>query len=241
MLTAEITAAGKKAVVLSIDDFFHERKSPKLVNGEAVDFDSAAAIDLDLFAECTDAMLNGKDILLPCYDFRTGTRSLSREYKNSPDDIIIFEGIQAVYPEVTSLLAAYPYKSIFINVNDDITVNGVEFTRDEVRLARRLVRDYRFRSASPEFTMEIWNNVRRNEEDNIFPYMKNSDYLLNSLQPYELFLVGQFTVPLLEMIPASSKYFAAASQLLEKFLSIHGSEIDPSCLAQDSLYHEFLG
>ena len=89
--------------------------------------------------------------------------------------------------------------------------------------------------------MEIWNNVRRNEEDNIFPYMKNSDYLLNSLQPYELFLVGQFTVPLLEMIPASSKYFAAASQLLEKFLSIRGSEIDPSCLAQDSLYHEFLG
>ena len=172
MLTAEITAAGKNAVILSIDDFFRERTSPKLVNGASVDFDSAAAIDLELFAECTAAMLAGKNTILPQYDFITGTRSFPRDYVSTPDDIVIFEGIQAFYPEITSLLSAFPYKSIFINVSGDITVNGTVFSGNEIRLARRLVRDFRFRSASPEFTMEIWENVRRNEEANIFPYMK---------------------------------------------------------------------
>lgn len=239
-LTAEIHAAGKYAMVLSIDDFFYERNSPKLI-GHEVDFDSVAAIDLPHLASCMETMLRGERTMLPRFDFQSGKRTESYEYVSQPDDIIIFEGIQAVYPEVTSLLNAYPYKSIFINVTEDITVNGVLFTKTEVRLARRLVRDFRFRSASPDFTLELWENVRCNEEENIFPYMSGCDYTINSLQPYELFMIGQFAIPLLEKIESSSPHYAAAHSLLEKFLALQGNEIDPACLGEGSLYHEFLG
>jgi len=240
MLTAEIESAGRKAMVLSIDDFFRDRSTLHSADGTA-DYDSVAAIDLDHLAVCTESMLSGKNTILPRYDFHTGTRSSSYEYICVPEDIIVFEGIQAVYPEVTALLSPYPHKSIFINVSDDITVNGVFFSRTDVRLVRRLVRDVRFRSTSPAFTMELWENVRKNEETNIFPYAGDCDYHINSLQPYELFMIGQYALPLLETIGKDSPYYEEAHTLADKFRCIEGNTIDPKHLSGGSLYHEFLG
>lgn len=48
------------------------------------------------------------------------------------------------------------YKSVFISVADDLELNGVYFGRRDIRLLRRLVRDYKFRGAAPEFTFYIW-------------------------------------------------------------------------------------
>ena len=239
-LTAEITAAGKNAMVLSIDDFFYERTSEKLVGSE-VDFDTVAAIDLPLLADCLGKMLKGEKTDLPYYNFKTGKREESRPYVSTPDDVIILEGIQAVYPEVTALLGLCRCKSIFINVTEDVMVNGIVFSRTDVRLIRRIVRDFRFRSAVPEFTLDIWKNVRKNEEENIFPYAANCDYTINSLQPYELFMIAPMAIPLLESVPDSSLHARTASELLAKLRALRGNEIDPACLAADSLYHEFLG
>jgi len=239
-LTAEIAASGKKAVVLSIDDFFHERMEEKLVDGN-VDFDSVAAIDLDMFAACVADIMEERPTVLPRFDFITGRRKTPVPYTHNADDIILFEGIQAVYPEVVSLLRPYPYKSIFISVCDDITVNGTFFSKHEVRLARRLVRDYRFRSASPEFTLDIWKNVRANEEANIFPYMNGCDFIVNSLLKFELFMLGQFAIPLLETVTADSAHYETAVNLKNKLLSLRGNDIDPRHLSEHSLYREFLG
>ena len=239
-LTAEIAGAGKNAMVLSIDDFFHERTSEKLVGNE-VDFDTVAAIDLPLLADCLGRMLKGEKTDLPHFNFQTGKREASHPYVSTPDDIIILEGIQAVYPEVTALLSACRCKSIFINVTEDVMVNDVFFSRTDVRLIRRIVRDYRFRSAIPEFTLDIWKNVRKNEEENIFPYVADCDFTINSMQPYELFMLAPFAIPLLESVPDSSIHAQTACELLTKLLALSGNEIDPACLAPDSLYHEFLG
>ena len=240
-LTAEIAMAGKRAMVLSIDDFFHERTTPKLVCGTGTDYDSVAAIDLEYLSVCVRQMLADEPTLLPKFDFVTGRRAGYSEYRSTPDDIIVFEGIQAVYPEVVALFEGYPFRSIFVCVDDDITVNGTLFTREEIRLSRRIVRDYRSRSASPEFTLDVWDSVRKNEEKSIFPYMHGCDYILNSLLPFEVFMIGQYAIPLLETVPKSSPHFVAAAALREKYLSLRGNEIDPSCLAPESLYHEFLG
>lgn len=239
-LTAEITAAGKKAVVLSIDDFFYDRPRTARLDVHA-DYDSVAAIDLSCLSDCTDRMMRAESVRLPQYDFVTGRRSSYREYVRGENDIIIYEGIQAVYPEVTALLRSYPYKSIFVDVTDDITADGILFDRTEVRLARRIVRDFRFRSAPPEFTLALWESVRRNEEDSIFPYAGGSDYVLNSLQPYELYLIGQYVLPLLETVDCASPQYHAAAQLAAKFRALRGESIDPECLSPNALYHEFLG
>lgn len=239
-LTEEITKSGKCAVVLSIDDFFKERTVPKSLEHK-VDYDSVDAIDLPYFAECVDKMLRGENTVLPRFDFVDGVRLTGEEYRCTPNDILIFEGIQAVYPEVTRLLAPYHCKSICICVTESLSVNGTVFAPDEIRLARRIVRDHKFRSATPEFTFHIWEGVRENEEKNIFPYMAGCDYHINSLLAYEPFMLAPHLIPLLESVPLDSPYFVNAMVLLEKFRCVEGSEISERFLSDNSLYHEFLG
>ncbi len=239
-LTDAITKEGKCAVVLSIDDFFKNRVFPKSTE-HTVDYDSVNAIDLPYLAACADKMLRGENTPLPRFDFVSGIRTESAQYIAAPDDIIVFEGIQAVYPEVVALFKPYLYKSIFISVAEPISVNGTVFTPEEIRLSRRLVRDYRHRSASPDFTLHIWQSVRENEEKNIYPYMDRCDYTINSLMPYEPFMIAPHLIPLLASVPRESKYFDEAARLMEKYRCVEGAEISESHLPTDSLYREFLG
>ncbi len=239
-LTAEIEAAGKRAVVVSIDDFFRERLHPNTVE-HVVDYDSVDAIDLELFAARADKLVRGVSTSLPVFDFISGTRSETKAYEATPDDIIVFEGIQAVYPEVVSLLSAYPFKSIFISVREPLSVNGTVFLPEEIRLARRIVRDARFRSASPEFTFHMWENVRENEEKNILPFSDGCDYRIDSLLPYEPFMIAPHLLPLLATVPDDSPYAAAAKQLSEKYRTVEKSAVTKDFLPPFSLYHEFLG
>jgi len=239
-LTDAITAAGKRAVVLSIDDFFKEHDATKRIE-DTVDFDTVNAIDLPYFAACVDKMLRGKSTPLPHFDFVTGSRLVGEPYVHTPDDILIFEGIQAVYPEVTALLTGYSSKSVIISVTESLAVNGTVFSPEEIRLARRIVRDFRFRSATPEFTFHIWQAVRVNEEANIYPYIKNCDYCINSLMPYEPFMLAPAIIPLLCSVPADSPYFVPAMAFRDKFSAVEGNAIPADFLPAASLYHEFLG
>ncbi|MBR2848343.1 MAG: hypothetical protein IKB87_02690 [Clostridia bacterium] len=239
-LTREITAAGKRAVVLSIDDFFKEHSAMKRV-GDQVDYDSIDAIDLPYFAECVNKMLRDENTPLPRFDFITGTRLEGNPYLHTPDDIIIFEGIQAVYPEVLALFEGYSFKSLSIAVRETLSVNSAVFAPEEIRLARRIVRDYKFRSASPEFTFHIWRGVRENEEKNITPYLGTCDYCIDSLMPYEPFMISPFLIPLLESIPAGSRYYSEAKTFREKFRAVENFPISSDLLPENSLYREFLG
>lgn len=239
-LVDEIRESGRNAKIISIDDFF--RASGEIdVSDKTLDYDSVNAIDLEYFSECVINLFSGQAAMLPHFDFLVRKRTKHTEYMLSDKDVVIFEGIQAVYPEVTSLLAPYGFTSIFVNVTDDVLVNGTLFSKNDVRLARRIVRDARFRAASPEFTLHIWDSVRKNEEESIFPYVRPEAYILDSFQPFELFMIGQFVMPLLDTVPAESPYYGRSRILFDKFHSIRGNEIPPEYLSEDSLYHEFLG
>ena len=239
-LTDEIKAIGRNAKIISIDDFFHASGEIDVLD-KTLDYDSVDAIDLDYFSICVHSLLSGVPAMLPYFDFQVRKRTRYSEYRLDHRDVVIFEGIQAVYPEVTALLEPYGYKSIFVNVSEDVTVNGVLFSKNDIRLARRIVRDFRFRAASPEFTLHIWDNVRKNEEKNIFPHVRSEAYLLDSFQPFELFMIGQFVMPLLDTVPRESRYYRLSRDLFDKFYAIRGNEISPEYLSEDSLYREFLG
>ncbi|MBQ3861931.1 MAG: hypothetical protein II779_15515, partial [Clostridia bacterium] len=92
-LTRRISRAGKRAVVMSIDDFFKDRNDRNVVEGESPDYDSPAAIDLDYLALFMERLRAGKPVLVPHYDFIAPGRTGYDEYYPHPDDIYIFEGI----------------------------------------------------------------------------------------------------------------------------------------------------
>lgn len=238
-LIEEIRTMGRHAVVISIDDFFHDRNDRNRVDLEVPDYDSADAIDLNYLSAFLSRLQNGQSVLVPKYDFTKTCRVGYHEYIPDPLDIYVIEGIQAVYPEITSRL--WNYGSIFISVSEDVTLNGITFNRHEIRLLRRIVRDYKFRGATPEFSLHLWEGVRNNEEKNIFPNSKNCGIYIDSFLPYELFVLRDCALPLLDDVPAQSKYRTAANLLSEKLSALPPLPFYDRMIPKNSVFREFIG
>ncbi len=240
ILVEEIERKGHSAVVISIDDFYLNDLRDGLASGQKVDFDSVKTIDLDYLASFTNDLLEYKKVNIPIFDFKTGRRVGYEEYTPSHGDIFIFEGIQAVYPEVTSLFGDR-YTSVFICVNDEVMCNGVYFSPHEIRLLRRIVRDNLFRNTTPETTLMCWEAVRENENTAIFPNAGNPDFPIDSFMLYELFMISGIIIPLLKEIPCDSKYKSDALSLCIRLEKLYSDKYVTDQIPGDSMFREFIG
>ena len=66
------------------------------------------------------------------------------------------------------------------------------------------MRDNRTRGYSVEETLEIWPNVRRGEEQYIFPYQDEADVTINTALIYELGVLKTYEKPLLYSVSEHS-------------------------------------
>ena len=236
----DFTEGGKKVIVISIDDFFYERNdSRKVEEGKEIDYDSIDALDFPLLAECVRDIFERGEFSVPVYDFVTQKRSQYRSYKTDKNTVILFEGIQAVYPEITSLFEGYDHIGIFTNVEEDVCVNGVCFSRDDIRLSRRIVRDKKFRGATADFSLYLWESVRRNEDKSIYPNKNICKIQMNSFLDYELFVLKKYIIEGLKDVDKTSRYYPKAEELRTKYSAL--DEISFDYVPSDSLYTEFLG
>ena len=241
-LVSELAERGKHVQVISFDDFFLDREQLDLnarARGGAIDFDSPAAIDLDELARCASEILAGGRVALPIFDFKEGRRNGFRTIESDDRAVFLFEGIQAVYPEVTSLFLGHPFRSIFVSVETPIKVGESVFAPEEIRFFRRLVRDHRFRGATPEFTFFLWESVRENEIRNILPYAPACDVTFNTAIDYEISMLRPHLLPLLAEISENDPHKEKAEAMLASLALI--DDIDESYLPEHSMHHEFLG
>ena len=237
VLTKTLIKDGKEVVSVSIDDFFKDSAHLKNSDGK-VDFESINAIDYELFCKCTESLKKGNATNIPIFDFVKGMRGGERVLDPDDNTIIIFEGIQAVYPEITSLFHEES-KKVFISVNTDITAYGQSFSKRRLRFSRRLVRDFLFRGASPELTFKLWDGVVENEDVNIMPYADDADIKLNSFVPYEVNVLAPFVKKILGDMPKNSKYSHLAENILQRYKNI--PEISHEYVPTGSFFREFIG
>ncbi len=238
-LISDFNKRGKSVTVISIDNFFKDRIEKREVKtGEKIDYDSIDVIDLPALADCIKNAKTGNTIRVPIFDFITQSRAGYNEHYISSNEVLMFEGIQAVYPEITSLFTD-EYKGIFIDVLDDVSINGIIFKKQEIRLIRRLVRDRKFRGASADFTFFLWETVRDNEKKSIYPNKDICQVHLNSFMDYELFLMKDYIKDVLNEVNTDSRYYEKAQKLISKFDSLQSISYD--YIPNNSLYTEFLG
>lgn len=235
---------GDHTVLISIDDFFLDR--PEKNAEENADYDSVNAIDLAYLAEVIEGICRGETVHLPHYDFITGSRDRYTEYYPDERNIYIFEGIQAVYPEVTSLLRAASasyggYDSVFICPDAPDHAENVIISDNDIRLLRRIVRDVRTRGASPAFTLYLWESVRANEDAHILPYAKDATVRINSYLPYELFVIAPLCRPYLASVLPESPCFARAQELLHRLDAFDNPFFSCHMVPSDSVFREFIG
>ena len=232
---------GKKAHVISIDDFFFSRdellERSRALGLSGIDYDSPNTIDCDALRAFAREIFESSEVHCPTFDFKEGRRIGYKSMKIDENDIFIFEGIQANYPVVTSMLSEYGSASIYIVAKSPLEINGKLFEPNEIRLMRRLVRDYHFRASKPEFTFMLWESVRANEDKNIFPYTE-SDYSVDSTMEYEIGVLKPYLEDIFAVMDKNDKYYSEAEKILRK---IEGVEAIPSELILDGmLYCEFV-
>ena len=232
---------GINPFVLSTDDFFKNRiDTPKNENGE-YEYDIPEALDIDLFNEKLTSLIKGEETLLPTYNFLTG----EKEYKHPPvslknRDLIIVEGIHTLNEMLTSKIDRKNKLKIYISPFTPLDLDRHNHVSTvDLRLIRRLVRDYRTRGYDAEETLKNWRVVRRSEEKYIFPYQKEADIVLNTALIYELGVLKTYAVPILFSVSYHSEYYSEALRIinfLKSFLNI-----SDSMLPQTALLREFVG
>ena len=235
-----IRALEKKNIpssLVSIDSFFYDREylhrmSREKGDGE-LDYDSPDTIDFELFEKFINDILQRGEAECPVFDFTLGRATSTEKLTLSENGILLVEGIQAFYRQVSDILKCYRSVSVYISALSSLSHAGTVFDETEIRLMRRIVRDSRSRATSPEKTFELWRSVRRNEEKNIFPFIDTADIRIDSSMLYELGMLKPYLSDILGGIEDSR-----ATDILEKLRSVR--EISSEYIGEDSLYTEFI-
>ncbi len=224
---------------VSLDDFFKDMYSEKdTLDPKTTDFDSPDTMDMDAFEKFVAELKECGSAEKPVFDFLIGGRTEPETVTMKEGDILLFEGIQVLYPRIARVIHEMGGENIFIFPESDIKVGGRLFSNERVRLLRRLVRDCNFRASSVNLTFDMWANVRKNEEKNIFPYVDMCDIRIDTTQAYELNILKPYLHKYLDEFCEGDEYCELAREILE---SVHGiEEISSNVLPSDSIYKEFV-
>lgn len=240
-LSIQLRINGLKPVSISLDDYFVDREfTPRDETGE-LDFEALEAIDLKLFNEHLTKLINGEEVELPAFNFKTGCREYrGNRLKINKDQPIIIEGIHGLNNRLTSAIPKENKFKIYISALTQISIddhNRIPTT--DARIIRRIVRDNQFRSHKAIDTLRIWPSVRRGEEKNIFPFQEEADVMFNSALVYELAILKKYAEPLLLQIDSSQPEYGEARRLI-KFLSYFWT-IQDTEIPLNSIIREFIG
>ncbi|MCI6501786.1 MAG: hypothetical protein MSA49_00940 [Clostridia bacterium] len=244
LLIEELKRFGKNVHVVSIDDFYYNkdylRERAEMDPTIDMDYDSIDTIDFNALIQCVAAIFSEKKtyVDVPIFDFVSGKRTGYRSVTSTERDVFIFEGIQALYPEISAEFEKYSSVSVHICAESGILVADTHFEPNEIRLLRRIVRDYYYRATTPVDTMQMWKSVRENEQKNIFPYVDRCRYRIDSTMSYEIGMLKPHLEKILCEVPPDSEFATLTHNIINKIQVVQ--PLSSRYLSENSLYHEFV-
>ena len=236
-----LMACGLHPHTLSTDNYFVNRVDTPLDEKGEYDFECIEAVDTVFFNKQMNALLNGEEIELPRYDFPSGERKFEgNRLQIGADDVIILEGNHALNPIMSQLIPEDKKYRIYVSALTTIALDDHNFVpTDDIRLLRRLLRDCRYRGYSALETIRRYPSVSRGEEKWIFPFQETADATFNSALLYELNVIREQVMPILEQVSEREPEYSEASRLrkfLRYFLPVPARQVPPT-----SLLREFSG
>ncbi|MBE1305498.1 nucleoside kinase [Clostridium botulinum] len=228
-------------VPISLDNYFVNREdTPKDENGD-YDFESIDALDIDLFNEDLKHILNGEEVQIPTFNFKKGKREYDgKKIKLPKNGILIVEGIHGLNPILTREIPDKNKFKIYISALTQLNIdNHNRVSTTDVRIIRRLVRDYLSRGYKGEETLKMWPSIKRGEDRNIFIFQENADVMFNSTIVYELCILKKYALAELNKIDKNSTVHYEATRL-KSFLNFF-KEVDMNLVPDNSILREFIG
>ncbi len=239
-LRIELMSRGITPLMISIDNFYkHPDQCPIGADGKP-DFEDIDALDRALFNECMYKLIQGEKVALPTYDFTTKKRTFSEPVKLMHHQPILIEGIHALNDDLTPSINQEEKFKVYIAPLIQYRIDERNpISISDLRLIRRMVRDYNYRGTTCERTLEFWPSVRAGEFKWIYPYQNDADFVFNSELGYELCVLSKYAIKLLSDIKDDSPYYITANRLL-KFLK-YFTPISDKWVPCNSIIREFIG
>ena len=241
-LAVQLRVNGLRPVMLSLDNYYRDKKDAPLDEEGNPDLESLEALDTELLGSQLVSLFRGETVEIPRFSFQTNTRKPhGQPLRVAPDQPILIEGIHGLNPRLAAVVPRELSYRVYISALTTLNLDDHNRIRTtDVRLLRRLVRDFQFRHAPFEETLSMWPSVRRGEERFIFPFQEEADIMFNSALPYELSVLKKYAYPMLTRIDEGSQYFTAARRLV-KFLNYFSSTDMESELPPTAILREFIG
>lgn len=241
-LAKSIRAAGRRCFVVHLDDFYKNRSEIPGDKDGKKDFEGIQALELGLLQKTLRSLLQTGRAALPEYDFTTGLR---RDYVHPihirHGDIVIVEGLHALNPQIFEPLEneGNLYKA-FVNISSSICdeEKNVQFGPRDIRLLRRMIRDYNYRNSSVVNTFSMWPEVIAGEERNLFPFQNQAEIQIDSFHPYEVCVYKKTAVNLLNRVSQSGPFYAAAENIMDKLENVE--PMSSLVVPGSSLLQEFI-
>ena len=248
-LEERLQRLGMHLVTLNVDNYFFDLSMhPKDEFGD-YDFETPQALDLALINDHLARLFEGEEVLIPFYDFKTGTRQLDQTpMKLAPNEVILIDSLHGLYPAMTADIPAEKKFRLYLEPLLQLKAPDGQYVRwTDIRLIRRMLRDASHRAYDPTKTLLHWHYVRSSELRNIIPYMSTTDYIVNSAMPYEMPLYkaklfddfARWTKDY-EDDPLRRDAFERASRVYRVMQSLEPIE-DDGIVPENSVIREFIG
>lgn len=239
-LAVQLLANGRRPFPLSLDDYFLPRaQSPRDAQGKP-QFDMLEALDLELLNEQLMGLLEGRQLVLPRYNFVAGEREEGMTVQLGGEHVLLIEGLHGLNPELVPQIPDEHIFRVYVSALTQLRLDRLtRIPTTDTRLIRRIIRDARDRGYGAQATLEGWPGVRRGEEQNIFPFQENADAMFNSALPHELAVLKPQAEPLLRQVEPDSLQYPEARRLLGLLGWLRPCALDP--VPEESILREFIG
>lgn len=242
-LATQLRVHGKKPILMSMDDYYVDRD--KILPGPdgKVDLEHINTLDTDLFGHHLKKLLEGEEVEIPYFNFKTGKREWrGHRMQLTEDSVIIVEGLHALNPvllpeglDAGRVFRLYVSPMLPLNLDDHNRI-----PTSYLRLLRRIVRDYESRGTSVQGTMAMWDSVRAGEKRWIFPFQEEADMMFNSSTLYELEVLKKHIFPLLTAVPPEDECYDEVRAIVKVLNFVQEADVDDE-IPPTSLVREFIG
>ena len=239
-LSIELLVHGISPIPIEMDNFFVDRElTPRDENGE-YDFETVHALNIPLFQDCMRRLIAGEEVQLPRFDFKTGKSLPGDVLRLKDNQILIVEGIHGLNPVMQENLPANSVYRIFVSPMTQVNMDRYNRVSTlDVRLLRRIVRDFRDRGYSAQETLARWPSVREGERKNIMPYQDLADMMINTSLVYEVSALKELADLALRMVPFRASEYVEAKRLLSFLEWV--KPLDLKLIPANSILAEFVG
>jgi len=134
-------AGDERAQVIPLDAYYLSNSHLPKAERDAFNYDHPDSLEVSLLGGHLEALLRGEAVETPTYDFEAHSRAPAT-VTVTPSEVLLVEGILALhFPDLRKFFSG----SVFVDTPDDL------------RLARRLLRDVRERGRTAESVLSQWS------------------------------------------------------------------------------------